>query len=406
MIKSTASLYIVGFLLSVQSLFGMFKSSTVPTSFRPFNGFPAHMQKGLHCVSPINPQVKMPSAHQFSTRSIKDALWAHTLMDLATHDCGKTLLSYNTRIRKLFRHQIIAVQERASVDKTITSFQMVQKEFEALSPIYLLNECHDDEQGDCVLSREKNPLYRSLYEVNIMAALHKIAEQQKQHNSPLSYTSFASGDLYQDFMALVKSLVEKPDATMIMHLIDRKFTNYVAALDFIQKSRQISLEKDTYADLLPVMDEFRKYVRKYSDNSADVEQMSDDALERCLKIGCLDKQAMVKQFFAALKNIHPQANLSLHVHSCAKTYLGYLASHQLPHADLVTAADICFVDKQEVGRDYANLCKETLRANPASRNLLLAPLSDKQAGFFTIEKKDDQHDFEVNIKLISSGEEK
>jgi hypothetical protein len=87
-------------------------------------------------------------------------------------------------------------------------------------PLFLLGECN---AGSCPLNRYTNENDRTVGAKKIAAAyINEIGE----NNNAISYTSFGSGDLYQDLLILTEVLTAKPNATICINFIDRAYRTF------------------------------------------------------------------------------------------------------------------------------------------------------------------------------------
>ena len=191
----------------------------------------------------------------------------------------------------------------------------------------------------------------------VAALLHKSHEIQDR---PIEYAGFGTGGSFQDFVIIAKTLAQKPDAILSIHLIDPKFTPYVKICDLLGHSRSIDQEQTT--DFLALMDQFIPYARK----NWGAEQLSDAEIEQNILGECLPIEEKMRQFVSFLKKMFPQATLSLSVHENGQSYLDYRGKQHLPCADVLTAVDIEDEMSLLAGSTvvYARLCKEVLKNNP------------------------------------------
>lgn len=93
-----------------------------------------------------------------------------------------------------------------------------------ICPFWLFNECIG---ADCCLSRINKNLelvsnHRDTFENMVKTELVKIIDTVNT-GRPVYYVGFASGAIFSDFVLLVKTLKERPHASIVVTLVDRAY---------------------------------------------------------------------------------------------------------------------------------------------------------------------------------------
>ncbi|MFA6527617.1 MAG: hypothetical protein WCT20_04290 [Candidatus Babeliales bacterium] len=256
------------------------------------------------------------------------------------------------------------IEKKAPIEQCELFREFVQKQ-ESVCPVILLGECTKEDFWDCRLSRTYQPFYRNCFEENVVTAL--LGKLTAIDTRQIEYVGFGVGGCFQDFVIVAKTLAQKPNAPLSIHLIDRNFTPYVKWRDELNSGRCI--DRDYFSDFIAQKPRLLGYGRK---EWAD-ENISDTQLEQRLFGECTRIEVQALQFIGFLKKMFPQSHLQLYLHESSESYLDYINRHQMTPADLITAADI----QDEMSllrrsmRDYLLLCEKTLQQNPLSLNFLL-----------------------------------
>jgi len=221
------------------------------------------------------------------------------------------------------------------------------------------------------LNRVKNPALRHIFETRAADSLSKAFYE---HTDELvSFTSFGSGHCFSTLMILTKALMNKPDAHLHIHIIDSLYTLPVKTRKFLHIGQQVSVDfniQDYIEHILPL---------KY-DNAP---------LSKNSAYSIVKPEYTVSALLSQLCQQFPQAQLSLFMHSSTYNYLWYLKDHHLPHAHVITAADIKDYDSfgydAESEGDYRLLCRVTLFRNPSSTNIWLDHNGRKIGGYSSLD---------------------
>lgn len=255
-------------------------------------------------------------------------------------------------------------------------WQEIKGRFENESPIFLLGECF----GECSLSRSYHPEYREAFEKKTVTTL---VATLNSTDEPVHYVGFASGRMFQDLVILVKALTKKPNATIVIHLIDVKNSIYVTCRDLIGDAHEVSAKSCINPE--PIMEAFKKTAR----TEGGINDMDDKELEKQLALTVLTGEQPYIQYISYLQNSFPQAHVSLHVHDTAEQYLAYLDKYDLPYPDIITAADIQdeMSFTQGCNDAYTKLCVKVLQENPSSHAIWLAKKDIDTAEILTIHVK-------------------
>ncbi len=225
------------------------------------------------------------------------------------------------------------------LDKPLDKEQVAKAEQQW--PIFLLDECQKD---SCILSRNKNPQFRGKYEERVSEALGKKIKESPY--ARLNYTSFASGNMFQDFVILTKALAKNPRAHIIINLIDTKYAFYELYKDRVNKHRIVQ-KGDINFDTYNQVEDFQKNMILYLHVAAN-------------------------QFTRTLENMFPEATLTLALHASCASYINYLEDKKYTYPDVLVSADI-ITAKEDSGADsdYIKLITATLKKNQGCNNLWL-----------------------------------
>ena len=214
------------------------------------------------------------------------------------------------------------------------------------------------------INRKYWPQYRTAFEERAKSLLlEKLKGEQLIH-----YVGFGAGGLFQDLVVLAKTLREQPSASIVINLIDPKFTPYVYCKDTAQINREV--KENDFLDIQPIKNDLLKQAREQwgSKNEDDVTIIEE------ISATCLVQEATLKQFIRTLMHIAPEAKLSLLVHESTQSYLKYIEMNQLPSPDVIAAADIQDEMSQlnHAPQHYTLLCIKTLQKKPSTSNVFLA----------------------------------
>lgn len=251
-------------------------------------------------------------------------------------------------------------QEAKNMPETTQNTKMLLDKYTKKQPLFWLGECVKEGLGTCLLSRDYEPHYRQQYESRVVTSLHdKISSVER----PVQYVSFGSGGMFQDHVILTKTLAEKPNAQLDVHLIDLKYTTYVMCRDWLNNKRSVNPHIDT--DPTPAIEKFKKLVR---DDKAVTAPMSDEEAARTLMNVCSNHEVPVQQSLRWLAKTFPNARLKLHLHDTADSYHQYIERENIQNPDVIASADI----EDEMGSlYYVQLCVRALQKNPHADNIWL-----------------------------------
>ena len=245
--------------------------------------------------------------------------------------------------------------------------QLIHKA-EQRNPIFLLGECIAEDWGPCLLSRQYAPKYRKRFEDKTVSTLIKRLESSA---TPVHYVSFACGGMFQDLVVITKTLAQKPDAALALHLIDLEHTPYVACRDFMELTREIRPTESVNPRV--VIDQLITRAKEKWGVSENIEGDKLEETKQNLIDTCRDFNERPKQFISYLKRTFPNAQLSLYIHESSDSYLTYRQQHQLPYPDVVTTVDT--QDEMSLIRHSpqhrADLCKSILTNNPTASTIHL-----------------------------------
>ncbi len=310
------------------------------------------LQQSSHPIDPSKVYVKDEISSSRDTLSKPDV----KLVALLTIDSRKVLENVEQTRDRFYR-------ELNSLDNgtnTELLFKTLLKKYEAECPIFMLGECNTQ----CGLTRKHWPQYRAAFEERTsLLLLEKLQPGQTVH-----YAAFASGDLFQDLVVLSKTLKMKPDASIVINIVDNNLTPYVYCRDVSSTTREV--QENYTLQTQPIRREIIEHARKvwsaakFDDNSI-IEEISNE---------CLNRETLLKQFLVTLKRNHPQANLTLFVHDSAQSYLDYIDKNQLPYPDVIATADIQdeLSAMRGAAESYVSLCIKVLQKKPNASNVWLA----------------------------------
>ena len=253
---------------------------------------------------------------------------------------------------------------KTSDAKTITdAYEKITKQFETNNPIFFLGECTQEDWGACSLSRSYRPEHRETFEKETIKAL---LEKTNATDEPIQYVSFGTGGMFQDLVIMVKTLVQKPNARIVIHFIDQKYALYEGVKDLLG-TREVFA--DQTIDPTTVMADLMLKAVTEGGLSATTPN-----LEKELTITPIIEEIKFKQFIGYLQKKFPKAQTSLHVHSQTKSYFKYLDEKNMTYADVITTADIQD-EMSSLARsinNYTILCTKTLEHKPTSKNIWLS----------------------------------
>lgn len=226
---------------------------------------------------------------------------------------------------------------------------MLVRQFQQRNPLFLLDECPNNDSDSCALNRKIYPQYRHAFEQSVV---NKIMHMQLVDNEPVQYVSFGSGGLFQDLMVIHKVLQKKPYANLAMHVIDIEYIPCVQMHDALGGNREV----------LPDVTEHPLVAAGAPCHSQIMHRTVICGL--CIELMC-------KQFIQHLKKSFAQAQLSLRIYSDWKDYIDHIAQRNIPCADIIVAADI-EDEHDQAPKDFALLCKALSEKKPHASNILLA----------------------------------
>ncbi len=307
----------------------------------------------------------------------------------------KNVLDHINQTREYFAEKYKDI-EKLSEPKLRQITQKTEQE----NPLFLLGECTAEDWGACLLSREYAPKYRNYFEEKTVAALDKRLQSSE---TPVHYTSFACGGMFQDLVVIAKTLAQHPNAGLALHLIDLQHEPYITCRDVSGLTREVK-STDNFSPC-SVMD---KLVARGKEEGGIPENMEGDELEKGkqnLMCGCLYIDTMAKQFISYLQKTFPNAKLSLYLHGSSDSYLSYLQQQQLPYPDVVTAIDT--QDEMSLirnsGVNFADLAEKTLINNPTASIIQLQKERYQQIATFSHISREPKED--ATKALIGEGDE-
>ncbi|HBR70945.1 TPA: hypothetical protein DIC20_01585 [Candidatus Dependentiae bacterium] len=324
-------------------------------------------------------------------------LYNPTYLDKLLADPLASLL-YGYEVDKKFKNALLT--EKKIEDKPVGEWRHIIGEtindLKKEAPLFLLGECTCEDWGPCILSRSFDPHCRSAYEEDIV---HALLERLK--SGPAHYVGFGTGGMFQDFLIILKTLIQSPDASLSIHLIDHKHTPYVAAREFIGDGREIN----PYSHIDPslVLEKLKEKAKEEWGGA----RFKDDVIEGELTSECLIIEERTKQFITYLEQTFPHATLQLFIHNNVDSYLSFIKENHLTPPDVITAVDI----QDEMSYlangpyEYGCLCYHSLMLNPDSYNCWLAKWENpshrgKMSKGFIKNRLDSQTDsIESNIEI-------
>ena len=246
--------------------------------------------------------------------------------------------------------------------------------YEQECPLFMVDECttegeynNEDNCNPCLFSREHNS-YRTEFEEMVSKKLVEKISLSHNRQEPINYTSFGCGDAFLETIIIAKALMHKPDACLNIHFIEGANRPYTSAADYLNVSREINTNQH--------MLNFGDRLNAYAQQIKNKEKLNDsvDEVQSQIVYTSLLVQKKRQQILSWLTKIFPEAKLSLSLHDIVDNYFTYLDKNNLPHADVVAAADI--QDWQSIMRKsvthYVTLCTKTLEKKPDSCNVWLA----------------------------------
>ncbi len=250
---------------------------------------------------------------------------------------------------------------KLSPQEMYQAIQVIIAKYEQQCPFFLLGECSAD---FCLLTRTDNPGFRRIFEEIVSDALLKKLQTQPK----VEYTSFGSGGMLQDLLIATRTLAQKPDAHLIINLIDINFTPYVASRDLLKDTREIS---PTYTICLnPIIDQIIDLTHK--EWGGDPQTPAHELVTQ-ISGEIFYQEARIKQFVTCLKKMFPDAKITLLVHNTQAEYLSYRKKNNLSYPDVIATADIqdeISLLRRSIGQ-YRTLISETVTNNPSSKNFFL-----------------------------------
>lgn len=267
-------------------------------------------------------------------------------------------------------------------------FDALLQKFEKKCPLLFLGECTKESWGACLLSRTYQQRYRNEFEKKVTNAL--IKKSNLHTDRAIQYVSFASGGGFQDLVILAKTLAQKPNAKIIIHLIDLKHTIYKAACDLLNDDQEI--QKDKLFDYNSISENFIVNARQRGNMKG-----SDEEIYNFLKDTCSEIREKNIQFISWLQKMFPKAHLSLYIHDNVKNYLIHRESHDLSLPDVIATADI--QDEMSLMYNSTNhyildLCLPLLQKDYEIKNYWLLKNNDQEkvkiVSYYLDEKKNSE----------------
>jgi hypothetical protein len=262
--------------------------------------------------------------------------------------------------------------------KHVKQFELLAQKYEKKSPLLFFGECTDF----CWATRWKNPHYRNNFENQVSKNLvTKIESTKEAKETPITYTSFACGGALSEIIILTKTLAKKPNAHLTIHLIDLNHEHYVSFAKECGLSREINVGQ-TPIDFPHQLIDFphhqlnetiKKIPKKSWFSGFFSTKNNDDEIKDTIFRDYFCTQKKYQHAIGWLTKTFPQAKLSLFIHDSTDSYLTYLDEHNLPHADVISAADF----QDDIGSDtkavnkYATLCSATENKKPNYNNTWL-----------------------------------
>jgi hypothetical protein len=259
------------------------------------------------------------------------------------------------------------IVEKMSAQECLAAYHKLQEHYQKECAFFQASECVRESFGPCVLSRDYRPEYREAFEQKVVSSL---LEKCDSVRGPVHYASFGCGGRFQDLVTITKTLARKPDAHLVIHLMDLKHSLYTDCRDLMNNTREVN-EPTEQKSVMAVMKQLKEMARK--EGGSDIEQMSDNALEQRLIVEVLGVEKPFIQFLAFLKRTFPRANIVLFLHNTTQDYIDYITKNRMPYPDVIAAADIEDEMSLMYGsmRDYSKLCVQTLQNKSVNTNILL-----------------------------------
>ena len=268
----------------------------------------------------------------------------------------------------------------------IEQYKALLTKYEQVCPLFLLGECTKEIgnialENNCLLSRMYKPDFRQKFDQHVSQLLCNKLQASTTTNTV--YTSFGCGDAFQDLIIITKALIQQPKAFLTIHLIDGKNTPYVAAVDFLNHSRQIKTEHEfSFGSRLA---QYERYARNKEKNDPVIQALTHDELKQQLTLLCIEQEAQYKQLLSWLTQQFSSSHISLYLHDNIINYCDFIKKNNLTHADVLTTADI-----EDDGSRMTNsidhyyiLCQKTLTEKPTSVNAWLGKLANNSVGILT-----------------------
>lgn len=279
----------------------------------------------------------------------------------------KTYSAYNLQLSKIEEGKLSIDEDQR---KAIPIVLKLIHSYEKICPVYFVGECVREDWWDCILSRRFEPSYRESFEQKVVHAL--IGCLDRNGARPVQYVGFGCGGTFQDFVIAVKTLAQKPDASLVIHLIDRQYTPCVCCLELLNNSHEIVPEiANDYYSVMPLAKQ--KYRVKWQ-----AQDVPDVKFENAVVGESLRIEIHAKQFLAYIQKTFPRAHIVLCLHYDKQNYLEYIEKYHLHYPDVIAAADI--QDEMSLLAQapihYASLCSEVLQKHPTSQNFWLSRWQD------------------------------
>lgn len=273
---------------------------------------------------------------------------------------------FGTQWGKIVQEQFADNLNTLRVDEIASKLYKIANDFHVQCPTFSLGECSPEDFGACALSRTYRPEYREAFEQKAVTAL--LDKLSHSNAIPIEYVSFGCGGGFQDLVILTKTLAAKPNALINIHLIDIKHEWYTGCRDVIDNSHEVY--QDRTVDLLTNINGAIQKIRTVG----GLRNLDDNESKKQLIVDFIFNEIRFIQFITYLKRTFPLSQIHLYVHSTAKSYLEYLATHSISYPDVITGADIQdeISAAQRSLEDYIQLCIETRLKKPESKNVLLA----------------------------------
>jgi hypothetical protein len=247
--------------------------------------------------------------------------------------------------------------------------QLLFNEYEQKCPLFMIDECTDEaDDGQngfpCLFSRNCND-YRNSFEERIS---QKLVEKINQATGSVTYTTFGCGGAFLELNAITKALMQCPRAHVNMHCIEGYNQSYIGAAGYLKITQEITLGQKMF-DFGDTFDSYAEQIKKQEKLPDSVDEIKSQVVYTSYLV-----QKKYQQMLAWLTKTFSEAKLSLFIHNIVNNYLTYLEIHNLPHADVVSAADIQdWVSMQNKAvSSYVLLCIKTLEKKPDSCNVWLA----------------------------------